>query len=318
MTAQTPTIAVIIPCYNEEPVLALTTARLVALIDRMADSGMVSGESFLLCCDDGSRDDTWEVIRSLHEGDRRIKGISLAHNRGQQNALYAGLMTVRGKCDAAVSIDADLQDDPEAIIRMVEEFRSGKEIVYGVRSDRKSDSWFKRASARGVYRVQKWLGADTVYDHADFRLMSARALEMLSQYREANLFIRGIIPQIGLDTAVVRYERSARAAGQTKYTLGKMVGFSIDGITSFSAKPMRIIFIVGLVLLLVVLVVAVYVLVQYFNQKTISGWASLMLSVWALGGLLMTSIGIVGEYIGKIFIEVKNRPRYAVKETLMD
>ncbi len=318
MSAVLPTIAIIMPCYNEEQVLPISSTQIMELIDEMVASGLISSQSYLLCCDDGSVDNTWDVIKSLHENDHRIKGISLSHNRGQQNVLFAGLMTAKDHCDAAISIDADLQDDPKAMIQMVKEYLAGKEIVYGVRDNRKTDTWFKRTSAQGFYKFQRWMGADTVYDHAEYRLMSNRALELLSQYGESNLFIRGIIPQIGLDTSIVRYNRNERAAGKSKYTLSKMLGFSIDGITSFSAKPMRIIFIIGLILLLVDIIVAIYVLVQYFNDQTISGWTSLILSVWALGGLLMISIGIVGEYIGKIFIEVKNRPRYAIKETLLD
>lgn len=313
------TLAIVIPCYNEEQALPITAARLLQLLDRMTAEGLTAPDSYLLCCNDGSRDRTWQVIEDLHRRDKRVKGISLAHNRGHQNALLAGLMTVRDRCDAAVSIDADLQDDPEAIVKMVKEFRDGKEIVYGVRSSRETDTWFKRTSAHAFYSFQKNMGLETVYDHADYRLMSSRALGLLSQYGESNLFLRGIIPQIGLDTAVVTYPRTERVAGESKYPLKKMLSFSIDGITSFSARPMRWIFMTGLLLLAVALAVTVYVFVSYFFSDHIeAGWASLMLSVWILGSMILIAIGIVGEYIGKIFNEVKHRPRYAIRDTLWD
>lgn len=313
------TLAIVIPCYNEEQALPITAARLLQLLDRMTAEGLTAPDSYLLCCNDGSRDRTWQVIEDLHRRDKRVKGISLAHNRGHQNALLAGLMTVRDRCDAAVSIDADLQDDPEAIVNMVKEFRDGKEIVYGVRSSRETDTWFKRTSAHAFYSFQKNMGLETVYDHADYRLMSSRALGLLSQYGESNLFLRGIIPQIGLDTAVVTYPRTERVAGESKYPLKKMLSFSIDGITSFSARPMRWIFMTGLLLLVVALAVTIYVFVSYFFSDHIeAGWASLMLSVWILGSMILIAIGIVGEYIGKIFNEVKHRPRYAIRDTLWD
>lgn len=312
-------LAIVIPCYNEEQALPITAEKLLRLLDRMAAEGLTAPESYLLCCNDGSRDRTWQVIEELHMRDKRVKGISLAHNRGHQNALLAGLMTARGHCDAAVSIDADLQDDPEAIVKMVKAFREGKEIVYGVRSSRDTDTWFKRTSAHAFYSFQKNMGLETVYDHADYRLMSDRALDLLSQYGESNLFLRGIIPQIGLDTAVVTYPRTERVAGESKYPLKKMLSFSIDGITSFSARPMRWIFLTGLVLLAVALIVTVYVLISYFFSDHIeAGWASLMLSVWILGSMILIAIGIVGEYIGKIFNEVKHRPRYAIRDTIWD
>ncbi len=313
-----PIIAIVVPCYNEEEALPLSTARLIEMLDSMHASGLASADSYVLCCNDGSRDRTWEVIQSLHARDPRIKGISLAHNRGHQYALLAGLMTAKDHCDAAVSIDADLQDDPEAIPEMVKQFTEGAEIVYGVRSSRASDTWFKRTTAHGFYTFQKKMGLDTVYDHADYRLMSNRALEFLSQYGESNLFLRGIIPQIGLKTAIVTYERHERVAGESKYPLSKMLSFSIDGITSFSARPIRMIFFAGLFLLLLDIAMALYVFISYFGHNTIPGWTSLMLSVWFLGSLILMSIGIVGEYIGKIFVEVKHRPRYSIKEYLLD
>lgn len=312
-----PTLAIVIPCYNEEEALPFTTAKLIAILDRMSSEGLVATDSFILCSNDGSRDKTWEVINRLHADDSRIKGISLAHNRGHQYALLAGLMTVKDMCDAVVSIDADLQDDPEAIVEMVRQYNAGKEIVYGVRSSRKTDTWFKRTTAHGFYKFQAAMGLKTVFDHADYRLMSSRALDLLSDYRESNLFLRGIVPQIGLDTAIVKYERHERVAGESKYPLGKMISFSIDGITSFSAKPIRLIFFVGLTFMILDILVALYVLISYFRHDTIWGWSSIMLSVWFLGSLMLMGIGIVGEYIGKIFVEVKQRPRYAIRESLL-
>lgn len=313
-----PLLAIVIPCYNEQEALPVSIPALLALIDEMAAQGLVRPESYILCSDDGSRDDTWDTIERFHQSDKRVKGIVLAHNRGHQYALLAGLMAVTDKCDAAVSIDADLQDDIRAIVEMVEHYLNGDDIVYGVRSSRATDTWFKRTTAHAFYRFQKTMGLDTIYDHADYRLMSNRALHLLSQYGESNLFLRGIIPSIGLRSSRVTYARAARVAGESKYPLKKMIALSIDGITSFSAKPMRLIFMTGLLLLVITLGVAVWVLIAYFTHRTISGWSSLMLSVWFLGSLILMGIGIVGEYIGKIFIEVKQRPRYAIDRTLWD
>ena len=313
-----PVIAIVIPCYNEQEALPITASTLLKLLDSMQSEGLIDPASYVMCSNDGSRDSTWQVITELHAADQRIKGISLAHNRGHQYALLAGLMEVKDHCDAAVSIDADLQDDPAAIREMVKAYLDGKEIVYGVRSNRDTDTWFKRNTAHAFYSFQKSMGLDTVYDHADYRLMSARALNLLSAYGESNLFLRGIIPQIGLDTAIVTYSRAARVAGESKYPLKQMLSFSIDGITSFSARPMRWICTVGLVLLIIDLIVGGYVMYSHFFRETISGWASIMLSVWFLGSLILIAIGIVGEYIGKIFTEVKGRPRYALRDKLID
>lgn len=314
-----PVIAIVLPCYNEEEVLPITVRELLTLLDKMVAEELISDGSFILCSNDGSKDSTWQVIEKLHANDSRVKGISLAHNSGHQNALLAGLMSVKDICDAAVSIDADLQDDPAAIVEMVRKFRDGKEIVYGVRSERASDTWFKRTTAHGFYSFQKAMGVDTIYDHADYRLMSSRALNLLGEYGESNLFLRGIVPKIGLDTDIVTYKRNPRVAGESKYPLSKMLSFSIDGITSFSAKPMRIVFFMGLALLIIDILVALYVIWSLIFSDTLeAGWASLMLSVWFLGSLILMAIGVVGEYIGKIFIEVKKRPRYAIRDILFD
>ena len=318
MNTSLPRIAIVMPCYNEEKALPISSAEILSLLDKMSQENLISSDSYILCCNDGSKDNTWAIIQNLHSKDNRVKGISLAHNRGHQYALLAGLMTAKDNCDAAISIDADLQDDPNAIVEMVKKFREGKEIVYGVRSSRKTDTWFKRTTAHAFYSFQNVMGLETVYDHADYRLMSRRALELLSQYGEENLFLRGIVPQIGLDTDIVKYERNVRVAGESKYPLSKMLSFSIDGITSFSARPMRWIFMIGLILLVIDVFVAVYVLFAFVKNNAVSGWTSLMLSVWFLGSLILMGLGIVGEYIGKIFIEVKNRPRYAIKDYLLD
>lgn len=314
-----PVISIVVPCYDEQESLPLSVPRLRGVLDCLIADGKISPDSYILLCNDGSWDATWQIIEQLHLQDHNIKGISLAHNRGHQNVLLAGLMTVMNRCDAAISIDADLQDDPEAIVKMVDSFRKGNEIVFGVRSSRDTDTWFKRHSAHAFYSFQNAMGLETIYDHADYRLMSNRAIQLLSEYGESNLFLRGIIPQIGLKTDVVTYERHQRVAGESKYPLKKMLSFSIDGITSFSARPMRWIFLTGLVLLVAALLVAVYVVTSYLYSDHISaGWASIMLSIWVLGSLILIAIGIVGEYIGKIFVEVKHRPRYAVAETLWD
>lgn len=310
-------LAIVLPCYNEEEALPISVPRLKSVLDTMIGRGLVSDDSYIFCVDDGSKDKTWEIIGRMHEDDPAlIKGLTLTHNAGHQYALLSGLMSVMDNCDAAVSIDADLQDDPDAIIKMVEKFHEGCEIVYGVRSSRETDTWFKRNSARAFYRFQESMGLETVYDHADYRLMSARALKILSQYKESNLFLRGIVPKIGLKTAIVKYDRALRCAGESKYPLKKMLSFSVDGITSFSAKPLRMIFFIGLTMLLLDLLVAIYVLISYMSGHVVDGWSSLIFSIWFVGSLTLMSIGIVGEYIGKIFIEVKARPRFNVKEEL--
>lgn len=311
-----PVIAIVIPCYNEELALPETMKVLTGIFDTLKSEGTIADESFILCVDDGSKDNTWSVIRDLNTINRSIKGITLAHNRGHQYALLAGLMTAKECCDAAISMDADLQDDPMAVVEMIRLFKDGAEIVYGVRNSRATDTWFKRNSARAFYKLQSIMGLQTVYDHADYRLMSRRALDILGQYHESNLFLRGIVPQIGLSTAIVKYDRNERIAGESKYPLTKMLAFSVDGITSFSAKPIRWIFTIGLILLVLDIFVAIYVIVSMLCGVTVSGWSSIMLSVWFLGSLILMSIGIVGEYIGKIFVEVKSRPRYNIEESI--
>lgn len=314
-----PKIAIVVPCFNEAAVLEQTAATLLSLLRQMSSEEMVSNKSYILFVDDGSTDETLSIIKRLHEQTNSCKGISLAHNSGHQYALLAGLLTVKDHCDAAISIDADLQDDPNVIKEMIRKFSDGTDIVCGVRDDRSVDSWFKRNSARAFYRFQKTMGVDAIADHADFRLLSNRALELLSEYDESNLYLRGIIPLLGLKQGIVTYKRRLRQAGETKYPLSKMLSLSIDGITSFSARPMRLVLYTGLILLLLDLVVATYVIVSMFYSSTLEpGWASLILSIWFLGSLILIGIGLVGEYIGKIFIEVKRRPRYAIMEKFLD
>lgn len=313
-----PKLAIVVPCYNEEQALEQTMPKLIEIVDHLIGNHAIDSDSYILCVNDGSKDNTWTEIKKLHaQYPMRVHGVSLAHNRGHQFALLAGLMTAKENCDAAISIDADLQDDPEAIAEMVKKFKSGAEIVYGVRASRGTDTWFKRNSARAFYTLQRKMGLQTIYDHADYRLMSRRALEILSEYGEQNLFLRGIVPMIGLETAVVKYDRNERVAGESKYPMRKMLAFSVDGITSFSAKPMQWIFGIGVMILMIDIAIALYVLASYISGTVVSGWSSLMLSLWFLGSLILIGVGIVGEYIGKIYIEVKNRPRYNIKESTL-
>lgn len=312
-----PVLAVVMPCYNETAALPMSIPVLLGVLDRLVGCGMIDSGSYILCVDDGSKDGTWELLEQMHSADGRVRALGLAHNRGHQYALLAGLHYAKGRCDAAISIDADLQDDPEAMVAMVREYLAGKEIVYGVRASRATDTAFKRNTARAFYTFQRIMGLETVYDHADYRLMSNRALELLADYGESNMFLRGIVPQIGLSSATVSYDRNVRVAGESKYPLSKMLALSIDGITSFSARPMRWIFFLGLIIFVLTLLVTLYVLLSFFFSRHISpGWASVMLSIWFLGSLILMAIGIVGEYIGKIFVEVKHRPRYAVSREL--
>lgn len=305
---------IVVPCYNEQEVLPATNTKLLSLLEELVAAQLVSPLSRVLYVDDGSTDNTWNILNEMTQSSKRVAAVKLAANAGHQNALLAGLEAALPHAHIMVSIDADLQDDCEVIKEMVEHYHSGCDVVYGVRRERKSDSWFKRSTAQAFYRTMHRLGVKSVYNHADFRLMSNRAVAQLMQYRERNLFLRGIVPLMGYRTANVYYDRSARMAGKSKYPLGKMVSFAVDGITSFSIKPVRMVFTLGLIFLFIALCMLAYVLVAYFTHRAVSGWASLILSVWFIGGCLLMSLGIVGEYIGKIYIEVKDRPRYNVEE----
>lgn len=311
-----PTLALVIPCYNEADALPGTVDTLTAYFDTWQVRQLISGESFIVLVDDGSNDATWTMIQSIHQNDRRFKGCKLAHNVGHQHALLAGLLESYRQADCLVSIDADLQDDVETIERFLDCFQAGDDIVYGVRTDRTSDSWFKRTSAQTFYRIESWLGVETIYNHADFRLMSARAVEALGRYPERNLFLRGLVPTLGFHSSSVSYTRSERLAGESKYPLGKMLGLAWDGITSFSVRPIKLLFLLSLIMLVVSGVFVIYAFYRRFEGETMSGWTSLMMSIWFIGGLQLFGIGLIGEYIGKIYSEVKRRPQYAVEETL--
>ena len=308
----------VIPCYNEQEVLPETSKRLKKKLSTLVKAGKIDPESRIIFVNDGSKDRTWEIIRRLHEEDPVFGGVNLSRNRGHQNALLAGLMTVKDHADMAISMDADLQDDINAIDEMVEKYLNGIDIVYGVRSSRAKDTFFKKATAEGFYKLMNTMGVNTVFNHADYRLMSKRALEGLAEFREVNLFLRGIVPMIGFSTDVVYYERGERFAGESKYPLGKMLSFAIEGITSLSTKPIRMITFLGFFIFLVSIGILIYSLVRHFMGATIVGWTTLMVSVWAIGGLILLSLGVVGEYIGKIYLETKARPRFLIEEFLND
>ena len=310
------TIYFVVPCYNEQEVLPETSKRLLQKMDSLVEKCMISPDSRIVFVNDGSRDNTYDIITKLHEEDERFCGIKLSRNQGHQNALLAGLMTVKDKCDAAISLDADLQDDIDVIDEFVAKFNEGCDIVYGVRSSRKTDTAFKRTTALGFYKLMKFLGVEVVYNHADYRLMSARALEALSEFKEVNLFLRGIVPLVGFKSATVEYERHERFAGESKYPLKKMLAFAIDGITSFSVKPIRMVFSLGVIIFLCSIAVLIYSLIRWAFGQTVTGWTTLIISIWALGGIQLLSLGLIGEYIGKIYKEVKARPKFIIDETL--
>lgn len=308
----------IIPCYNEELVLPETAKRFRVKMGSLVERGMCSADSHVLFIDDGSTDDTWKIIRSLHLHDTLFQGLRLSRNYGHQNALYAGMMEARSRCDVCISMDADLQDDMEAIDQLILEFVKGCDIVYGVKNKRDSDSYFKQKSAQLYYRLLKRLGIDITCNHADFRLMSARALENLSHFREANLFLRGLVPLIGFKKGYVYYNISKRFAGESKYTFKKMISFAIDGITSFSVTPLRYIFIVGMFVFLTSLGMFLYILAMWLSRKEVAGWTVLQASYWMLGGIHIVSLGVIGEYVGKTYSETKGRPRFIIDQYLCD
>ena len=309
---------IVVPCYNEEEVLPETSRRLREKLEGLMAAGKIAPESRVLFVNDGSRDRTWEIITQLHQECPLFSGADLSRNRGHQNALLAGLMTAKDRCDMAISMDADLQDDVDAVDAMVEQYYAGCDIVYGVRSSRKKDTFFKRFTAEGFYRLMNTMGAETVFNHADYRLMSKRALEGLAQFKEVNLFLRGIVPMIGYRSGTVEYERGERFAGESKYPLKKMLSFAMEGITSLSVKPIRMITGLGFFVFLVSILMLIYSIVRWAMGETILGWASMICSVWAIGGLILLSLGVIGEYIGKIYLESKERPRFLLREVLED
>ena len=310
-------LAIVVPCYYEQEVLPETTRRLTELLEKLIGESLITPDSYVLYVNDGSNDQTWPLIKQFHESNKYINGVNLAGNVGHQNALMAGLSVAVDNCDIAVTIDADLQDDENAIREMVIKYNEGNDIVYGVRASRKSDTWFKRTTAQSFYKLMRGMGVKSVYNHADFRLMSKRALQYLLQFRERNLFLRGMVPLIGYKTDCVYYDRVERFAGESKYPLSKMLSFAFDGITSFSVKPVHMVFYLGVAFLLVAMGILAWVIYLILNGETVRGWASTILSIWFCSGCLLIGMGIVGEYIGKIYIEVKDRPRYNIEEVLM-
>lgn len=307
-----------IPCYNEEEVLPSTADILKKKYKELMLNKKISKDSKIVFIDDGSKDRTWKIIKKLHKSDSVFSGIKLSCNRGHQNALLCGLMTLKDYADAVISIDADLQDDIKAFDGMLECFENGCDVVYGVRSKRDTDTFFKRFTAESFYKILNSMGGKVIFNHADFRLMSKRALECLSEYKETNIYLRGLVPMIGLKSDIVEYERSERLAGESKYPLKKMLALAWEGITSLSIKPIRVVTSVGTIVFMLSILMLVYFLYRYFSGATVPGWASLAVSIWAIGGLQLLAIGIVGEYIGKIYLEVKQRPRYFVDEFLND
>lgn len=304
---------VVVPCYNEEAVLHETSKRMLELFEKMKNEALINGKSRIVFVDDGSKDKTWTIIDELTKEHKEIAGIKLARNAGHQNALLGGLMTVKDDCDCAISIDADLQDDINVIPDMIRKFKAGYDVVYGVRNKRETDTFFKRTTAVGFYKIMQAMGVKIVFNHADYRLMSKRALEGLAQFPERNLFLRGMVPLVGYRSDCVYYDRSERFAGESKYPLKKMISFAFDGITSFSISPIRVISAFGAIVCVIAVIMAVYALVQKIIGHTDAGWASLMMSIWFIGGVQLLSVGLIGEYIGKLYKEVKRRPRYIIE-----
>lgn len=308
----------VVPCYNEEEVLHDTAEKLLVKMNSLISGGKISPQSRIVFVNDGSKDRTWQIIEELHAQEKMFQGIKLSRNKGHQNALLAGLMTVKSECDMTISLDADLQDDIDAIDEMVDKYYEGCDIVYGVRSARETDTFFKKTTAEGFYKVIKAMGADITYNHADYRLMSRRALDGLESFKEVNLFLRGIVPMIGYKSDSVFYERKERMAGESKYPLKKMLAFAWEGITSLSTKPIKFITGLGLFIFLVSIIMLIYSVVRHYTGATEIGWTSTVVSIWAIGGLQLLSIGIIGEYIGKIYLETKARPKFIVEKYLDD
>ena len=304
---------IVVPCYNEEEVLPETSKRLKEKMNQLIKKKKISPDSHVVFVNDGSKDKTWELISSYSEKDHLFGGINLSRNKGHQNALLAGLMTVKEDADMVISMDADLQDDINAVDQFVDEYYKGNDIVYGVRSSRKKDTFFKRTTALAFYRLMSKMGVESVYNHADYRLMSKRALDALENFKEVNLFLRGIMPLIGFKSAIVEYERNERFAGESKYPLKKMLNFALDGITSFSVKPIRFITETGFLISIISVIMFIYTIVRHILGFTVVGWSSLIISLWFLGGVQILSIGVIGEYIGKIYMETKARPRFIIE-----
>ncbi len=313
---KTPVLFIVIPCYNEQEALPITAKRLVELTDDMIARKIIDPASRIVLVDDGSKDETWRVISELHAADGRFEGVKLAHNAGHMNALWAGMTLSVERCDCVITIDADLQDDVNAMYGFLEEFGKGADVVSGVRSSREKDTFFKRTTAQGFYKLMGKLGVEMVYNHADYRLLSRRALQALLSFGEVNMFLRGMVPMLGFRTAKVYYERGERVAGESKYPLKKMIAFAMEGITSLSNKPIRYVTLLGAVCALLGVAMAVYVIVSLIGGHTVAGWSSLMMSIWLLGGLQLMALGLIGEYVGKIYMETKRRPKFILEEHL--
>lgn len=311
------TLYLVVPCYNEEAVLQETAKRLLEKIKFMMEDDIINENSKIMFVNDGSKDKTWEIINNLHNENQIFSGVNLSRNRGHQNALLAGLMTAKEHADMTISLDADLQDDINVIDKFVEEYYKGSDVVYGVRSSRATDTFFKRTTALGFYKFMNLLGADVMYNHADYRLMSKRALDGLCQFKEVNLFLRGLVPLIGYKYSIVEYERHERFAGESKYPLKKMIAFALDGITSLSIKPIRIITGLGFFIFIMSFIALLYSVVVKFLGKASLGWASIVVSIWMIGGIQLLCLGVIGEYVGKIYNETKQRPRFIIDETLI-
>ena len=309
---------VVIPCYNEEEVLTVTTEKLTEKLQKMIKDKLIGKDSKIMYVNDGSKDTTWELISKFNKENKFVTGVNLSRNRGHQNALLAGLMTAKEYADIVISMDADLQDDINVMDKMVKEYNNGCDIVYGVRSARKTDTWFKRTTAEGFYKFMAKLGVEIVYNHADYRLMSKRALYELENFKEVNLFLRGIIPLIGFKTSTVEYERNERFAGESKYPLKKMLNFAMDGILSFSIKPIRIITTAGFIVSFFSFLLLIYVIIGHFTSNNVTGWTTIVALICFFGGFQILCIGIVGEYIGKIYNETKQRPRYIIKDVILN
>lgn len=310
-------LVIVVPCYKEESVIPETTNRLCEIIVDLVSERLISEDSFILFVNDGSTDNTWQLIQKNHKSSKFVKGVNLASNVGHQNALVAGLTVASKYADIVISIDADLQDDVRAIFDMIKEYHKGYDIVYGVRSSRRTDTWFKRTTAQCFYKLMNLMGVKTIYNHADFRLMSNRAIQHLLNFRERNIFLRGMVPLIGYKTSRVYYERAERFAGESKYPLNKMLAFAFDGITSFSIKPVHFVLYLGLLFIFIAFGILIWVVVTYLYGSVVPGWSSLMVSMWFCSGCILTGMGIIGEYIGKIYVEVKDRPRYNIESVLL-
>jgi glycosyltransferase involved in cell wall biosynthesis len=312
------TLYLVIPCYNEEEVLPETSKQLLAKMESLISRGLISDKSRIVFVNDGSKDKTWEIIERLHTENSMYQGVKLSRNRGHQNALLGGLMTVKDHCDMTISLDADLQDDIDAIDEMVQKYYEGCDVVYGVRNARDTDTFFKKTTAEGFYKIMNLMGAEITFNHADYRLMSRRALNGLESFGEVNLFLRGIVPMVGYKSDCVYYARKERFAGESKYPLKKMLAFAMEGITSLSIKPIRMITSLGVIIFIISIIMIIYCLVRHCMGATIQGWTSTTISVWAIGGLQLLSIGVIGEYIGKVYLETKHRPKFIIEKYLQD